>query len=239
MAEIHVERKRSLTWLWALLLLVLVAAMLWWFLAGREGPTTVRAADESSDTMLQSGGVLGATAVGTSTLARFDEFVRSGDREYDGRVDAWAADGLHRLADAIDTAFAERVTDSGGATAGTSSSTPRLSRPKTSSRAEELRKPADRLAKDTMPRRQAEIVRDAFGIAATLLDSLVRIGATDSSARVAAESAADTASLGTVESVKAAARSVRRNRPLDQQREAVREFFGEANAALKNLSAAD
>ena len=40
MAEIPVERKRNLTWLWVILALLLIAALIWWATAGDEEVVT-------------------------------------------------------------------------------------------------------------------------------------------------------------------------------------------------------
>jgi hypothetical protein len=54
MAEIKVEPKRGgLGWLWAIIILVLVAAVLWYVFNGRTAPATVTPADSARTSMIE------------------------------------------------------------------------------------------------------------------------------------------------------------------------------------------
>lgn len=88
MAEIPVERKRNLTWLWVLLPLLLVAALIWWATADDEGVVT-----EPVGTEAGTGAVAGQEPVGNTArdvtianiLASPGAFV--GRDDFSGEVD--------------------------------------------------------------------------------------------------------------------------------------------------------
>lgn len=207
MAEIQIERKESPSWLWILLLLLAIGVLAWWFLS-RRGDTS-----EPADAATLAGAVVdtGPGAQGTTDgVADYLRFVQDNSARTDmENVHEFTADGIRRLSAAL-RAVVDRDAAGGAAGAGD-----------LGERIEWLRLKADSLQRNPQSSEHAGQARDAFIGAAAMMEQLQQrhpnIGQQVSRTREAA-------------------RALRENTGLLEQRAAVQQFFERAADVLRTTA---
>lgn len=209
MANIDIQRKRSQAWWWVLGL-ILLALLIWW-LAARGGRGELAGGDVGRDVGLGVGAVAGTPGAPVSGVAvDIDPFlahVRSeGDFTEMGRAHNYTATGIRLLADALDQLARADA-------AGKGTVTTNLQR---------LRQSAEALQRDPTSPRHAEMTRQAFTAAADVMSDV--------------QQTRFPALANQVSEVREAATAVSPDRPLLEQREAVRTFFDRAANTLSVMA---
>jgi hypothetical protein len=211
MAEIHVERKGSRSWLWLLIglaiLLLLIAWLLWW----RRDPTPdvlggavggVVAGGMAGDT---AGGTAAATGTGTA-VANFLSYAQQGQARQAGPAHEYTAEGVRRLAAAI----GELSQRNAGTTL--------------NAELDAVRAQADSLQRNPSSTEHARYARESFRAAAALMRTVQQQHYPNAEDQVA--------------QVRRAAEELRVDRPLLDQAANVQRFFDQSAAALRTMSGA-
>jgi hypothetical protein len=204
MAEIHIEKKDRPVWPW-ILGAILLALLLWYLFAGRRGDPratdTVAFGDTAawtSDTAVTGGGA----------MQDFIQFADDRAAANAGQAHDYAADGLRRLAAAIEALLAERRVEGLDA----------------SQRTAEIRQRADSIQRDPAARDHAGQVREAFMLAGGALRQI--------------QEQRFSGVREPVREVNDAAGRIAADRPLLDQRDAMQNFFSRAANALRGMSRA-
>ncbi len=207
MAEIQIERKEPRNWLWILLLLPAIGLLAWWFLwRGDRGDPA--GVGTPGGAVVDTGP---AAAPGTTdAVADYLRFVQESSARTDMQnVHEFTADGIRRLSAAL-RSVVDR--DAAGGTAAGGDLVQRV---------EWLRLKADSLQRNPQSSAHAGQARDAFIGAAAMMEQLQHrhpnIGQQVTQAREAA-------------------RALRENAGLLEQRAAVQQFFERAADVLRNAT---
>lgn len=206
MAEIHIQEKKSKTWLWVLALIAI--ALIAWYLISQmnDSPELAAGGDTTAVAtaaapVVDDGGIAGGAAV-----ASFLAYVDSGAAPAMGLDHAYTSQGIQRLASAID-ALASRDSLNGAALA------PQL---------EQLRERAQQLQAEQQSTRHADLTRQAFTEASALLSAMQERSFPNLAEPVAA--------------VRTAAEGVKAGVPLLEQKESVQQFFTRTAEAVRAMA---
>ena len=216
MAEIHVERKGSRSWLWLLVGLAILLALAAWLVWGRGGdaPSALGSAAGGSVAGATAGDTAGMAtgdttgAAGAGAIGSFLSYVEeTRARQAAGPSHEYTADGVRRLAAAI-AELSQRNPGTAGAL-----------------RAEldAVRAQADSLQRNPQSTEHARYTREAFRAAAGLMGALQQRHYSNLSNEVA--------------EVRRAADAVQPDRPLLEQVANVQRFFDQSAAALRAMMA--
>ena len=206
MRELHVERKDRTVWPWVIGALVVAAILLWLFVWRDRGGTDI--VDAAAPAAPAAPGAVTDTAVpaGVAEFLRFADGQRAAQAA--GPSHDYTADGLRHLAGAVD-ALVERDTVLGRAVG------PRVAA---------LRERADAMQRDAGSTDHAQQAREAFLLAADLLQAI--------------QEGAHPGLTDRVGEVRQAATAVRADRRLLDQTAEVQRFFDGAAAALRGMTGA-
>lgn len=207
MAELHVERKDTAVWPWILVGLALLALILW-FIFGRSNDTAPIAADtDTTSTFTMPAAAVPVDEGAPAAVTGFVQFVDDqGAATAAGLSHEYTADGVRRLVGALD-ALSDRDSASGVALQ------PRF---------DEIRQRADAMQQDPTSTEHSRQAREAFVMAAGVMEQMQQSGFS-----------ADQASIA---EVRTAAEAVQPDGMLLDQSQQVQQFFERARTAVRSLA---
>ncbi len=207
MAELHVQKKERSVWPWILLVVIVIALLFWW-LAGR---------DEGMD--LSTTGVTDSTLVGEApattamdsasgrldgnALASYEQFLADRSSRAAGVAHDYTADGLRRLAAAIDEV-------AGGDSVGGVALQPRIA---------EIRQRADAMQRAPNSDEHALMAREAFVLASSVIAQM--------------DSTRGGANAAMTSSLRESAMDIEPSVPLLDQTDKIEQFFERAGNAFR------
>lgn len=208
MADINIERKSGMPWLWGLLGLIALAFVAWLLLADRGDPlATDTVVDEPAAVMIPD--PIETDAAGTAALPAVQEFLNTcaerapGDMGLDHEYTSSCIDSLVR---SIETTLAQ----------------PTLTQVNAQEELQAARQASDRLSASQEDAEHSTMTQEAFTSVAALFDRLQneRFPALDNQ----------------VSRLEAAAREVSPSQPLLDQRTAVQDFFQQSGSILRGMA---
>ncbi len=210
MAELHVQKREQNVWPWIVAALV-VLALLFWFLWGRDDGLDVGSADLTDSTLV--GDATNASdpngmrnmdgATEGAAVSQYLQFVDDRSSRASGVAHEYTADGLRRLAAALD----ERTTT---ASVGGVDVQPRIA---------EIRERADAIQQNPTSTEHALQVREAFAIVASLITQM--------------NGAAANQGGDNMDGLQGAAMSIEPSQPLLNQADQIEQFFAQAGDAIR------
>ena len=209
MAEIRVERKEGKGWLWALLALLALALLAWWYFSRNNNDVALAGADSTGVAAAYNVGGTPAVTTDRGGVDSFLAWVANNDTTSAAATSSmtheYTATGVRQLADAIgsiargDSLGGSAVEQQVGA----------------------LNTLADQMQTEPQELKHADLAHAAFAAAAKLIQDVQRRDFPNASAQAG--------------SVTQAAEAVSKTRPLLEQRTEVNRFFASAAEAVRAL----
>lgn len=210
MAELHVQRKERSVWPW-ILVAVIILALLFWFLWGRNDGVDVGRADVTDTSMVgtvPNTDLMGSSA-GTAAGPSVTQYLQFVDARSSGAANMshdYTSDGLRQLAAAL-TEIAS------GDSVGGVALQPRI---------DAIRERADAMQRNPTSTGHALQAREAFTLASSLMAQM--------SSKIANIDA------GSLEGLQKAAMAIEPSRPLLDQVNQIEQFFSQAAQAVRNMT---
>jgi hypothetical protein len=199
MAEINIVRKNKSIWPWVLIGIVALALLVWWTQGRNNGTPQFGVASADSTLVRDSSAAMNSGAV--------NDFVRFAETDPQATVShEYTAEGLRKLAAGLDAVAASGSIDGVDVKL----------------RANEVRERADSLERDPMTLTHARQTREAFLLAASVLQQVQE---------TRFEEMADQS-----RQVMDAAKDLEADEPLLSQTPKVRKFFSSAATALRGMT---
>ena len=210
MAELHVQPKERSMLPWLLAALVLLALLVWWFMArGDNDGDGLAMTDSAAVTSDSAAGAMNYDSAGMGAMPaavqQLDRFITDSSERAAAAPHEYAASGLRQLADAIEAVARDRNTSLD-----------------VQQRLSEVRQRAEEIQRDATASTHALKAREAFLLAANLIR--------DAHANSTVANAAST-------NLQQAAEEIDANRPLLDQTSEVRQFFERSARSLRDIHA--
>lgn len=212
MADIDIQRKSGMGWLWWVLGLIVLALLAWWFLAAdNEEVATDPTLTEQPAVEVAPAPMAGASQTGTATTPAVNEYMTACAERAPGDMGLehqYTSDCITRLVTAVEATLQG----------------PSFSGVDAQAELQAARQAADRLTQTTQSTEHAGMTREAFASTAALLNRLQdeRFPNLDDQAT----------------RLEQTAQSIQTSAPLLEQRTAVQDYFRQAGDLLNGLSSA-